>query len=101
MRFRPDYAGMADYLKTSPDLRSVLTHQAEIVMALYRDNVRKKSGRNAREVRMSTRLGGIRSDRWIAAVHAYSPYAAYREWGTKRNPAERGLQHALEELKDI
>ncbi|QBS43862.1 hypothetical protein [Nocardia sp. CS682] len=101
MRFKPDSAGLAAYLKTSPHLRSILVDRAEIVVALYRDSLTRKTGRNAREVRVFTALGGARRDRLMSVVHAYSPYAAFREWGTKRNPAERGLRDALQQLGEL
>ncbi|WP_378734927.1 hypothetical protein [Nocardia brasiliensis] len=101
MKFRSDQAGLAAYLKTSAELRAVLIEQAEITMALYRAEVRHRTGRNAREVRVSTRVGGALGDRWVATVHAYSPYAAYREWGTRRNRSERGLRDALARLGSL
>ncbi|WP_280442931.1 hypothetical protein [Nocardia brasiliensis] len=101
MKFQPDRAGVARYLKTSAELRAVLAEQAEITIALYRAGVRHRTGRNAREVRFGTRLGGAKGDRWIATVHAYARYAAYREWGTRRNRSERGLRDALAQLDSL
>lgn len=101
MKFRPNRAGVANYLKTSAELRAVLVEQAEITIALYRAGVRQRTGRNAREVRFDTRVGGAKSDRWVATVHAYSRYAAYREWGTRRNRSERGLRDALARLDSL
>lgn len=101
MKFTPDRDAIARYLKTSAELRAVLVGQAEITMALYREGVRKRSGRNAREVRVSSRVGGANGDRWVATVHAYARYAAFREWGSKRNAAERGLRDALAQLGSL
>lgn len=76
----------------------MLVEQAEITVALYRAGVEHQTGRNAREVRIETRVGGALGDRWTVTVHAYSRYAAYREWGTRRNRSERGLRDALAQL---
>lgn len=90
--YKPNRKGMAAYLSTSGDLRRHLAHKGEMAIALYRAGVKRKTGRNAREVRYRTTVGGKKKDRMIGEVIAYAPYSAYREWGTKHNAAERTLR---------
>ncbi len=81
------------------EIRGLVTDRAEMAMAIYREKTKRRTGRNAREVRVSTERGGKKNDRWVGVVTAYSPYAVAREFGNKRtkNP-DRGLAQAAAEL---
>lgn len=96
--YKPNRKGMAAYLSTSGDLRRHLAHKGEMAIALYRAGVKRKTGRNAREVRYRTTVGGKKKDRMIGEVIAYAPYSAYREWGTKHNAAERNLRSVARKI---
>ncbi|PTR30596.1 hypothetical protein C8K36_102448 [Rhodococcus sp. OK519] len=99
--YNPNRKGMAAYLSTSGDLRRHLQHKGEMAIALYRAGVKRKTGRNAREVRYQTTVGGKRKDRMIGEVIAYAPYSAYREWGTVNNDAERNLRAVARKIGSV
>lgn len=99
--YKPNRKGMAAYLTTSMELRRHLQHKGEMAIALYRAGVKRKTGRNAREVRYRTGVGGKRKDRMVGEVIAYAPYAAYREWGTKHNAAERTLRGVARKIGGV
>ena len=95
--------GVGKYLVSST-VRSLMVEHAEIAVALYRDRVKKRSGANARDVRIHTELStGTRSGRtttrWVAYVTAYSPHALAREFGSFRRRG-RGFtgEHVLRDV---
>lgn len=80
--------GVGKYLIGST-VRSLMVEHAETAVALYRNRVRKRTGANAREVRVHTELStgtrnGRTTTRWVAYVTAYSPHALAREFGSFR-----------------
>lgn len=52
----------------SNEIRSSVHDVAEIGQALYREDVAKRTGRLAASARVSTEIGGVRSDRWIGVL---------------------------------
>ncbi|WJJ10382.1 hypothetical protein P9990_17575 [Prescottella equi] len=82
-KYTPRHNGLGKLLK-GPEIRSELVDRAEMVVALYRERVRKRTGENARSVRVHTEMGGKSGDRWTAVVTAYAPHAAAREFGNYR-----------------
>lgn len=99
MDYRPHDLGD---LLSGPELRGVVRDIAELGVAAYRQNVRVRTGRNRREVRSFTRMGGNRLDRWVGVVLAYAPHGLAREFGNKRTPApDEGLENALRMLGSL
>ena len=89
-----DSTGVGKYLR-SAKVRSLMTEHAEIAVALYRDRVRKRTGENARLVRVHTEIGGKKHDRWTAYVTAYAPHALAREFGNSRTSKP---EHTLRDI---
>jgi len=83
----------------SPEVRSMVFQEAEIVQAKYRAIVSKRSGELARSARVSTSIGtGIKpgsSPRWRGHVVANAPYAAAHEFGGKGRRGYHELRQAL------
>lgn len=70
-------------LMKSPEMRALMREKAELVEALYREIVAKRTRRLARSTRIETHVGGIKGDRWEATVLVGdgAPYAASHEFG--------------------
>lgn len=93
--FEASHKGLRE-MTMGPEFRSFMVDQAELVRAVYRENVAHRSGQLAREVRVESFIGGRRMDRWCARVVAYAPYAAAHEFGTSGQRGYHELAHALE-----
>jgi len=100
MEYNPRGNTLGSFLRESPNLGSVLRRKGEIAQALYRGSVRKRSGELARDVRVSTHVGGAKKDRLVTDVIVFTPYAASHEFGTTRQRGYHELQQALEAVKD-
>ena len=57
----------------SPRMRSLVLQEAEVERSLYRAGGSKRTGRTAREARVSTHIGGVRGDRWVARLTVTQP----------------------------
>lgn len=70
-------------LMKSPEMRALMREKAELVEALYREIVAKRTGRLARSTRIETHFGGNNNDRWEATVIVGEgvPYGAPHEFG--------------------
>lgn len=96
--YTPAHGGIGKLLKGS-EIRAELTDRAEMVVALYRERVRKDTGENARNVRVHTEIGGRRGDRWTAVVTAHAGHAAAREFGNYRRRGKGfGGEHVLRDI---
>jgi hypothetical protein len=93
--YTPDHRGIGALLR-GPEIRSLVTEKAEIAVALYRSKVKRRTGENARDVRIHTEIGADRhGGRWTAVVTAYAPHAAAREFGNRKN---RNPEHVLRDV---
>lgn len=81
---------LKDFL-VGPELRSTMGEVAELGLAVFRENARKRSGLNARSSRSYTEIGGARMDRWTGVVESFGPYGVSREFGSSRNQSENNL----------
>lgn len=98
--YKPDHAGVGKIL-IGPEMRSLVQDRAEMAAALYRERVKKRTGENAKAVRVHTEIGGKKNDRWTAVVTAFAPHAAAREFGNfrKRGKGFQG-EHVLRSIAD-
>lgn len=71
---------LGEILKSS-EMRSLVQQKAEIAQALYREEVRKRTGTLARSARVETYLGGTRGDRWVSEMIIDAPHALAHEDG--------------------
>ncbi|MGK9270494.1 hypothetical protein KXR83_05775 [Williamsia muralis] len=100
--YRPNLVSMGRLL-VGPELRRVMHSKAQVGVMLYQAQVKRDTGRNAREVRGYTEIigipaGGGVSRRWCGVIEAYGPYAAYREFGTRQHAAEHTLEKVARQI---
>lgn len=70
-------------LMKSSEMRALMREKAELVEALYREFVAKRTGQLARSTRIETHIGGVFHDRWEATILVGSglSYALPHEFG--------------------
>lgn len=82
-------------LLVSERMRGMLAERAEAAAALYQAQVAKRTGRLAASAHVSTEIGGIHHDRWVAALTIGEglAYGAAHEFGVGIHP---GSVHNLD-----
>lgn len=97
--------GVGKWLLSS-DVRRMVTDGAELGAALYRARVKKRTGENARLVRVHTAVEtwvskrGRESKRWVGYTTAYAPHALAREFGNSRtSQPEHTLRDVARDLE--
>lgn len=98
--YTPNKAGVGEML-VGPEIRSLVQDRGDMAVALYRERVKRRTGENAKAVRVHTEIGGKKNDRWTAVVTAFAPHAAAREFGNfrKRGKGFQG-EHVLRQIAD-
>lgn len=87
----------------SPRLGMLLQQQAEVVAALYRAKVARRTGRLAASANPYVTVGGHQHDRLIGKVTVGSglEYGALHEFGAKSNPNRRAAKDLAEVVDSI
>lgn len=99
---RYGYKGIGEFLRGLP-MRRVVENRANTLAMLYQAQVAKRTGELARDVQVSTRIGGRENDRWVAKVTVGEriEHDLPHEFGhtTKRGKGIRGAQDLEKSLK--
>lgn len=64
---RHGFRGVGEVLMGQP-MKRLMESRANTVAMLYQASVAKRSGALARDVRVTTRIGGTANDRWVGQV---------------------------------
>lgn len=96
MRYKPDRAGIAGYLKADTELRAELHRRARLGLTFAAARARKLTGRQAASGHLEdVARGGVKGDRMQVDVVFDAPYSAAREFGNKRSRAEGNLRASV------
>jgi hypothetical protein len=96
MEYRPDFRGMAEFLR-GPDAARVVTAAATAGLARARQLVGHDSGETARTGRLLHGTGGRRNDR-VRATIAFDGAMVQQQFGNRRTKATRPMTRAWEQI---
>jgi hypothetical protein len=96
VEYRPDFRGMAEFLR-GPDAARVTAAAAGVGLARMRGLVGHDSGETARSGRLLHGTGGRRNDR-VRTTIAFDGAMVQQQFGNRRTRATRPMTRAWEQI---